>query len=465
MDYLAAGLFILVMLSALPIITAIRWEYGLALTLSSLSLMNRLKTEYFLELEYILITAESICIFLLLTAFLLRFAVYPKLSKIVSPLIVPVVILVSSGVLSLLNSVDMRVSLRLLAAGVLQPVMLFYIIVNTIEDIRQVRLLVAALIVSAVVATVYGLWQVFLTFTGSGSAFDYRIVSMFYSPAIFGEVLLLSFPLVLVMRITYPRTRRAVSLLLDVVIALMIIAMLMTITRSVWLGLLVSIAVLLIRKKIRSYLFWRLSVVIFVLMILVIQFNIVSDFSGLLELFQRRPASIADFTDNTTSIGERVFAWGTALEMMLENPIGIGLGMFSRNWSLFRPLSADLEAAHNLFLDIGVQIGVVGLLAFVWILINSIRICVRLAESSQDSDISSMALGILSGIAGYCAHAFAGGAELAHNDLNVTSTPLGSPISTGMLIFWTLIGLIFVLGKLERNSSGAFLSKNVVVFR
>jgi hypothetical protein len=179
------------------------------------------------------------------------------------------------------------------------------------------------------------------------------------------------------------------------------------------------------------------------------------------ELFQRRPASVSDFADPETSIGQRIHAWETSVEMIAENPLGIGLGMFKRTWARYQPSIAELDAAHNLILDIGVELGVLGVIAFVWIVIDSTRTGLHLVRTSVDPYAGRLALGILSALAGYLAHALSGGAELAHNDLNVPDVPLGSPIATGMLVFWSLLGCLYILRDSERNRCEAPASREV----
>lgn len=459
MDYLAAGALTLLLLIVVGIISIYRWEYGLAITLASLSLVNRLKTLYYLDFGYAVVTAETVFILLLLCAWLIRVGTRHRIERFKVYLVMPAFFLLFSGVLSLFSSLDIRVSLRLLIAGVIEPIVLFYLIINNLKGIRQVKIVVYALIASAVLATGYGLWQIFSEAI-AGNFFVYRIVSVFYSPAIFGEILLLSFPLVVVTRISLQKPERVAGVLLDVVLGCMIVALLMTITRSAWLGLLVSLAILLFNGEMRSYLCRRVLIVSIVLIFLAIQSGAASELLWLLELFQRRPASLSDFADPTTSIGERIFAWQTALVMIMDNPIGIALGMFRQIWPTYQPFSAGLDAAHNLLLDIGVEMGLVGLTAFIWIVINSVRIGIILVRKSADTYVKRLGLGILSGLAGYFAHALSGGAELAHNDLNVIGVPLGSPISTGMLVFWSLLGCLFILRESEKTDAKSVLLGN-----
>ena len=436
MDYLAAATVTLLLLIAVPVIAFFRWEYGLAITLASLSLINRLKTIYFVDLGYAVITAETAFVLLLLIVWCIRVGKRPE--RFDPYLMGPVFWLIASGVVSLLCcSLDIRVSLRLLICGVIEPIVLFYLIINNLKGINQVKLVVYALIASATFATGYGLWQVFLTISATGNPFNYQIVSTYYAAAIFGEILLLSFPLVVVTRTSLPKPKLAMKLLLDILLGCMLVALVMTQARSAWLGLIVSLSVLMFNKETRSYLYRLIPVA---LIVVVMQHGAIS------ELLTKRPVRLSDFGDLTTSPGLHLLAWKTAVVMMMDNPIGIGLGMFKHLWPIYQPLSTPLDAAHNLLLDIGVEMGVVGLLSFIWIVIASVRTGIRLVRTSIDPYVARLGLGIISCLAGYFAHALAGGAEFAHNVRNVID-PLGSPIATGMLVFWSLLGCLYVLRK------------------
>ena len=441
--YSAAGILTLLLLIAVAILTILRWEYGLFLTLASLSLVNRLKTVYFVDFGHVFITAETVFLFLLLIGWFFRNATQHRRERFKHYLVLPVFFFLAAGFLSLVNSADERVSVRLLVAGVVQPIILFYLITNNIRTRRQVKLVIYALIASAVVATMYGLWQSLATIVATGDMFDYRIVSVFYSPAIFAEILLLSIPLVVVTRLSLRNQKRTAGILLDITFGGMIVALLLTLTRAAWLGLFVLLAILLVNKEMRSYLFRWVPVV---LMFVLIQSALVA------ELLTRRSYDLFAFNDSTTSVGERLFAWQTAFVMMEDKPLGIGLGMFRRTWHTYQPNHAGMDAAHNLLLDTGVEMGLLGMIAFIWIAIHALRINLRLYRSSADAYVSRLALGVFSALGGYFGTPLAGGAELAHNDMTIPGIPLGSPISTGMLVFWSLLACLFILGESEKAS-------------
>ena len=440
--YSLAGMFTLLLLVVVAVLTVLRWEYGLALTLASLSLVNRLKTVYFLDFEYVFITAETVFLALLLLGWFFTYATRQRRDRLKYYLAVPIFLFLVAGFLSLSSSLDTRVSLRLFISGVAQPIILFFLIINNIKTVKQVKLVAYALMASAVIASSYGLWQSFLTVSETGDPFDYRIVSVFYSPAIFAETILLSFPLVVVIRIWLKPDNRIVALLLDLVLGGLVISLLLTITRGAGLGFMAASLILLLNKDIRSY---SLRWVPVLLVLVILQSGLIA------ELLQRRPVSVRDLGDPTSSTGERIYAWQTALVMIEDNPVGIGLGMFRRTWYSYQPNSLGLDAAHNLLLDTGVELGIIGLIALMWTIIHSLKINISLFRNSMHTDAGKLALGILACIIGYMVHALGSGAELAHNDLTIPQIPLGSPISTGMLIFWSLVACLFILREAEKT--------------
>jgi hypothetical protein len=132
-------------------------------------------------------------------------------------------------------------------------------IINNLKGIEQVKLVVYALIASATFATGYGLWQLFLMINATGSPFAYKIVSTYYTAAIFGEILLLAFPLVVVTRTSLPKPKHVVALLLDILLGCMLVALVMTQVRSAWLSIIVSVGVLMFNRSMRSYLYRFIS--------------------------------------------------------------------------------------------------------------------------------------------------------------------------------------------------------------
>ncbi|MFB0534687.1 MAG: O-antigen ligase family protein [Anaerolineae bacterium] len=109
-------------------------------------------------------------------------------------------------------------------------------------------------------------------------------------------------------------------------------------------------------------------------------------------------------TDAFGGVEKRQQVWSAALSMIGHFPLtGIGLGTFDQTLSSMYPFSAlygpkaNVHHAHNLFLQVGVDLGLPGLCAFVALLIISLRAAWRVwrFRGRRDwKDASALGLGL-----------------------------------------------------------------------
>ena len=75
------------------------------------------------------------------------------------------------------------------------------------------------------------------------------------------------------------------------------------------------------------------------------------------------------------SSGIRVQTWASALAMLRDHPLGVGLDQFGRLYphymdpALAGTNEVNTAHPHNLLLDIALRMGPLGLLAFTWLLV------------------------------------------------------------------------------------------------
>ena len=110
-------------------------------------------------------------------------------------------------------------------------------------------------------------------------------------------------------------------------------------------------------------------------------------------------------TDSLDGLESRQQIWSAALAMLRHSPLtGIGLGTFDQTLSGMYPLSAlygpeaNLHHAHNLFLQVGVDLGLPGLCAFMALLVVSLRAAWRVWRFGGErnrKDTSALGLGLL----------------------------------------------------------------------
>lgn len=155
----------------------------------------------------------------------------------------------------------------------------------------------------------------------------------------------------------------------------------------------------------------------------------------------------ATLTNSGGEISTRVQIWHTALNIWENHPlVGVGLGGFPQAYSqAFVPGKAFLPStvfqppphAHNIFLQLMAEQGILGLVAFVAILIAAARIALRLRRSS-DQSARWLGSGLLAALAAF----------LIHNLFDVT---FEDP-QTGLYVF-VLFGLIAAADHVYRDRS------------
>jgi len=145
-----------------------------------------------------------------------------------------------------------------------------------------------------------------------------------------------------------------------------------------------------------------------------------------------------------TSTYERIKIYATAYEMIKERPVsGFGYGMktFKQNFFKFNKLNPqnlvsqiDYAHPHNVFLDITIRLGLVGLVLFCWILFRVFKMGGELICRSRDPFYRHWGIGITA-----CLIAFLT-AGLFGNILNNRSS----------VILYTIIAMITILWKLNQ---------------
>lgn len=129
----------------------------------------------------------------------------------------------------------------------------------------------------------------------------------------------------------------------------------------------------------------------------------------------------------------RMRYWEEALNMIRERPVfGVGLNTYSIvgrgykiNWGGY---------PHNCYLQMAVEIGIVGLLSFLWIVLTIFRKSLKVLNTMRDHFLRFLLLGVLAGYGGFLVHSFF--------DTNFYSVQLAS-------LMWLLMGLIIAIPKIE----------------
>ncbi len=184
-------------------------------------------------------------------------------------------------------------------------------------------------------------------------------------------------------------------------------------TRGAWLGFAVSLSLILSLRRL------RLLLIIGLLVLAVLPF-----------LPKEKMRNILD----TSSFEDRSEMWGTGWKIYMEHPIiGNGLNTFFGKFKESRTDYARGQLgsyAHNGFLQMAADIGVIGLGAFLAILLQVFYRTFRFIRSCDNRFYRSLAIGLGGGLLAFLIHSFF--------DTNLHSLPL-------VALFWLNVGVLMSL--------------------
>lgn len=188
----------------------------------------------------------------------------------------------------------------------------------------------------------------------------HRINGSFVHANDFGAYIILVLPLTFIfLSGRFSKTSRAAALL---ICALGLYCLLRTSSRGAWLGFVIGAVIYFIYYK------KKFSLVIPLAMLsLIIVFP-----AGL-----KRVLSIFSFQQNT--VWERLKLWQGTWDMVKEHPIlGFGINTFSEYFPKFKPVDyPDLKYTHNSYLQMWSEIGLIGLIIFLALIITVVIFALR----------------------------------------------------------------------------------------
>ena len=222
-----------------------------------------------------------------------------------------------------------------------------------------------------------------------------RVISTFMSPTLLAGYLAMIIPLTAGLLID---NLRRIKLAVFLVIAILFAACVMALTKSIggFISLFAAILVFLAFTGKRKMEPTRTKARGFLGKILSVQ-NLIRDIngsvfgrecmkyialSGLLILatatvitITARQGQFLDFSYPENSVIQRLNYWRSSLEIIKDNPIkGVGWGNFGAAYQKYMlPGATETRAAHNNYLQLWVELGVFGLIGFLWLAFLFIR--------------------------------------------------------------------------------------------
>lgn len=369
---------------------------------------------------------------------------------------IPVVLLIVSGLLSMVNASSKTVVLQSVALLV-YFYLIYFLVVNTIDTRTGAKRLLYSLIASGLGATIYGLLQ-FLGMArgpyGLRPGPQSIISVMGNQNYLAGFISYLFFPAVILVVLSDSKVLKVV---LTLVLGLFFFLLFPIGARGAWLGIFFGLVVMVggmsIGRTWSTLTRRKVSVVLLILILLVAY--LLASAPGPLNSVLSYSAGGDDeagwgvFTPIVKPIvnrlikkgGARVEDWYIALEMFKDHPfLGVGLGNYKINFLNYRAEFLATEAgepygeyiprgaqAHNEYVQFLAELGLVGAVAILFAITFSGYLLVRRVSQVKDDKGRLFGTALIAGVVGFLVH-------------STVSFPAHLPASS--LAFVSLIGLL-----------------------
>jgi len=307
-----------------------------------------------------------------------------------TPLDLPVSIFVLCGIVSILwGSPDKFFSTYNFGYLMGHYILTYCLITQNLTSYEQVKKLFRVLFLSASVTAVYGVYQ--YLYGGDISQHRWvdgeqfpdlhaRLYSTMENPNIYAGFLVTVIAVAVGLLLTVTERRKRV--VYAVMICGLSVCLALTYSRGAWISFLGMLAILGVMRNTR--LLWLLIIG----PLLAIWIN-----PTLLE----RLISITNPTDTSSTL--RLALWESSLAMLLEHPLtGIGWGAYWLVYPAYDFFINDGQTtiyhAHNMFLNLGAELGFPGLGSFIWLLISVMRLAVVSYRNCHNPGFCGAALGL-----------------------------------------------------------------------
>lgn len=270
----------------------------------------------------------------------------------------------------------------------------YFLTVGLVNSKEMLKKSVSVLSVSLLLVSAYGLYQ---NFSGNISAewidtemFDSiggRVVSTFENPNMLGLYLILLLPLLAAAMIGEKNWWKKPGHVLS--FAAGAGCLIYTFSRGAWLGFLFATVIFLLMWNKRTMGLLLAGVLALPMLIPYLPESIVSRFT-----------SIGDLTDTSTNY--RVYIWRGSAKMAGDyalTGIGVGESAFDRIYPYYS--FAGIEKAphaHNLFLQLFIEVGIFGFIVFLALLICMFQSGFSLAKHGGDKEVRLIGCGALCGV-------------------------------------------------------------------
>ena len=372
----------------------------------------------------------NVFIGLMVLAFLSNKIIFRKKLFVKTPVTLPFLVLILVSFLSFGNSIDMSDSFRGIIK-LLKYLFIFLICAEEVKDVKHIKRIVLSLASGVFLVSIDAFWQLF-----SGKDFIWgapawpstinlaRASASFPDPNVMGIYLCAIIPLVAGLALFYRKGKTSPAMIVVGILA--VSGLLVTFSRGSGLGLYIALLFLSIvnnKKILTALLLCVLLVYPLIMPPQIKQWAKEINYNPLVFMFNR----------------DRISIYKNAINMIEHHPvIGVGVNTFSRNYLKYKlpepenAKSADAVYAHNIYLHMAGEIGLLGLGAFLWFIYVFFRQGFAVYKKLDDGYLKVVAVSLLACVLAFLVNGF-------------TETNLYYP--RVVMVFWYLIGVSLALNK------------------
>lgn len=275
-------------------------------------------------------------------------------------------------------------------------ILFYFILVNTIKTRQQLYALVALLVLSTTVTSLYGLYQLKTVGATSEAWVDTtlfedikaRVGSTFENPNVLGEYLVLIIPVAIAM--LWGQKGWFSKLVTLGLAAVMLACLVYTYSRGAYIGLMLAFAMFAVLRDRR---FVVLGVIGLLLLPFVLPPSVINRF-----------ASIGNLSDTSSSY--RISVWLGSLKVVQDYwPSGIGLGLepFKLIYPKYSLNAAYAHHSHNIYIQLLIETGIAGFAMFFAMAAVYYKTLLSGFYKTRDKFASTFMIAVASGMAGYLA--------------------------------------------------------------
>lgn len=348
----------------------------------------------------------------------------------------PVALLLAINFFSIFISRYPSVSLEGFLGKTLQSAFLYFNFIECMNSIKRIKIFLTVFFVSGSLICINGLYQYFV---GQdfiyGQICDGRISSSLRHSNDFGAYLVVIIPVLLCSLLLTSHRQKGgdvnnssnsvlfygigMKTWIGILLLLSVICLGLTYSRGAWVGFILSLCLLGIRKPKKLWLSWLL-VAVFVFIFyphMMKERNLRND--------------IKSFFDQSNRLGY----WERSSRIIKDYPLlGTGLntyalveGAYHVGWGGY---------PHNSYLQMTAETGLTGISIFMWMIIVLLKNSFRAVKGAKDQSLQLLLLGCLAGLLGFLIHSFF--------DTNFYSVQLSS-------FMWLMMGFIVAIQHVAKR--------------